>query len=534
MKKVVIGLYGTTLDGGLGKKRWQRWRPTLSICQHEDFLIDRFDLLVPDEFTKAADILIEDMKTVAPETEIQVKPMNFTDPWDFEEVFSTLLRFAQEYPFNEDREEYLLHITTGTHVAQICLFLLTEARYFPANLIQTSPPRGKKAKGAGSYKIIDLDLSKYDLIASRFAKEQEEGTAFLKSGIDTANARFNAMIDQIEKVAIRSKSPILLMGATGAGKSHLAKRIFELKKLRRQVTGRFVEVNCATLRGDAAMSTLFGHVRGAFTGAIGDRPGLLRAAHQGVLFLDEVGELGSDEQAMLLRALEEKSFMPVGSDREVHSDFQLIAGTNRDLWEKVHEGKFREDLLARMNLWTYKLPSLRERPEDIEPNLLYELEKFARTHGRTTTFNKEAYTRFLNFATGPDGQWNANFRDLNASVTRMATLSGGSRINEPIVAEEVERLRAQWERPRLENKVLARYFTKDELEEIDQFDQAQLAKVLEVCEQSRSLAEAGRVLFAASRARKTSSNDSDRLRKYLMKFNLQASDIVGRKYFRPQ
>src|SRR5207244_11446141 len=98
-----------------------------------------------------------------------------------------------------------------------------------------------------------------------------------------------------------------------------------LKKLRHLLTGNFVEVNCATLRGDTAASTLFGHVRGSFTGAQRDRPGLLRTANGGLLFLDEIGELGSDEQAMLLRALEEKRFLPVGADREVASNFQLIA-----------------------------------------------------------------------------------------------------------------------------------------------------------------------------------------------------------------
>src|SRR5215213_7674940 len=111
------------------------------------------------------------------------------------------------------------------------------------------------------------------------------------------------------------------------------------------------------------MSALFGHVKGSFTGAVRDRSGLLRTAHGGLLFLDEIGELGLDEQAMLLRALEEKVFLPLGSDREVRSDFQLIAGTNRDLGARVREGRFRDDLLARINLWTFSLPGLAERRE---------------------------------------------------------------------------------------------------------------------------------------------------------------------------
>lgn len=123
------------------------------------------------------------------------------------------------------------------------------------------------------------------------------------------------MIEQIEKVAIKSRAPILLNGPTGAGKSFLARRIFELKQARHQFSGAFVEVNCATLRGDTAMSTLFGHVKGAFTGARESREGLLRSANGGMLFLDEIGELGADEQAMLLKAIEEKTFYPFGSDR---------------------------------------------------------------------------------------------------------------------------------------------------------------------------------------------------------------------------
>ena len=148
---------------------------------------------------------------------------------------------------------------------------------------------------------MDLDLSKYDRLASRFNEEVRQSTSLLKGGIETRNNQFNRLIDQIEQVAAGSKTPILLIGPTGAGKSQLARRIYDLKKHRRQVSGNLVEVNCATIRGDGAMSALFGHVKGAFTGAMQERPGLLRTAEGGLLFLDEVAELGPDEQAMLLR-----------------------------------------------------------------------------------------------------------------------------------------------------------------------------------------------------------------------------------------
>jgi transcriptional regulatory protein RtcR len=178
-----------------------------------------------------------------------------------------------------------------------------------------------------------------------------------------------------------------------------------LKRTRRQLAGPFVEVNCATLRGEGAMSALFGHVKGAFTGAVGARPGLLRTADRGILFLDEIGELGLDEQAMLLRALEEKRFLPVGSDEEAASEFQLIGGTNRSLADEVRTGRFRDDLLARINLWTFQLPGLRQRPEDIEPNLAYELERCSLLTGFNATFNKEAHQAFLRFAKSPEALW---------------------------------------------------------------------------------------------------------------------------------
>lgn len=528
MKTVVIGMLGVTLDAMKGRDRWMQWRPTVDVCRQEDLLVDRFELLFQSRFKTLAEQITRDIEKVSPETEVRPHHIEFRDPWDFEEVYEALHTFASKYTFKPDQEQYLVHITTGTHVAQICQFLLTETRHIPARLLQTGPPKQKGQPG--KYSIIDLDLSKYDRIASRFRLEQSESRDFLKSGIATRSKAFNKLIEQIEKVAVASKSPLLLMGPTGAGKSQLARRIYELKKLRNQVSGRFVEVNCATIRGDGAMSALFGHTKGAFTGAAGARDGLLREANGGVLFLDEVGELGVEEQAMLLRAVEEGRFLPFGSDREVESRFQLITGTNRDLNAALSKGDFREDLLARINLWTFTLPALRERTEDMEPNLDYELARWTERHGDRVTFSQEARALFLDFATSSSAAWNGNFRDFSAAVERMATLSDGGRITVPTVRAEIERLRSSWQRPGVDSNgedIIARYLSESARAELDRFDRVQLIDVLRVCSTAKSMSDAGRTLFSESRKRRTTTNDADRVRKYLARFGLSWSDFGG-------
>ena len=519
-KTVVIGFIGTQLDyTGKGSPRWDKWRPTIALCQQEDLVVHRLEIIHDVRSRGLAERVGNDIARISPETEFKRVEMELRDPWDFEEVYTALHDLARNYPFDTENEDYLIHITTGTHVAQICWFLLAEARYLPARLLQTSPPRKKEiANSVGSYEIIDLDLSRYDRIAQRFARERDDNLSFLKSGIVTRNPDFNQMIEQIEKVAGRSRAPMLLVGPTGAGKSFLARRIFELKRQRQQLKGRFIEVNCATLRGDSAMSTLFGHSKGAFTGAQQERPGLLRSADGGLLFLDEIGELGLDEQAMLLKAIEEKRFFPFGSDQEASSDFQLIAGTHRDLRQWVRQGKFREDLYARINLWTFDLPGLTGRPEDIEPNLDYELERFAAEHGQQVRFNVEARRRYLAFATSNEARWHGNFRELGASLTRLATLATAGRITEADVSDEIARLTACWsEEPTLDACAQA---LGAAAEQLDLFDRSQLNAVIAVCCASPSLSEAGRRLFAVSRSEKKQNNDADRLRKYLARFAL--------------
>jgi transcriptional regulatory protein RtcR len=522
---VIVGMLGPTLDNGHGPQRWSRWRPTVALCQHPDLLVSRFELLFDPRHTALAETVQRDMEKSSPETEVRGTAITIKDPWDFEEVYGALHDFARGYAFEPEREDYLVHITTGTHVVQICLFLLCESRHMPARLIQTGPPTKRSPEPPGTHAIIDLDLSRYDRIASRFRAEQREAVSFLKQGIATRNAAYNQLMDRIEQVALGSQAPMLLMGPTGAGKSQLARRIYELKKARNKLPGELVEVNCATLRGDQAMASLFGHTKGAFTHAAAARAGLLRKADGGLLFLDEIGELGLDEQAMLLRAIEEKVFYPVGADREVRSDFLLLAGTNRDLGEAVAAGRFRADLLSRINLWTFRLPGIASRSEDLEPNLDHETERAAELLGTRVTWSREARARYLAFGVSPAATWLGNFRDLNASITRLATLAHGGRITAELVDEELQRLRSAWASTETEGATDIDALLGKRARELDPFDRVQLAEVIRVCRGSRSLSDAGRKLFAKSRANKKLVNDADRLRKYLARFDLTFADV---------
>lgn len=171
---------GTTLDrNGKGAARWNKWRPTIGLCQQPDLPIDRLELIhgPSTRDQSLADRIRGDIQQVSPGTEVRLHPLALRNPWDFEEVYGALHDFASGYRFDTEHEDYLVHITTGTHVAQICWFLLTEARYLPARLVQTSPSRkqDEHSEPAGIATLIDLDLSRYDPIASRFRREQVEG-----------------------------------------------------------------------------------------------------------------------------------------------------------------------------------------------------------------------------------------------------------------------------------------------------------------------------------------------------------------------
>jgi len=213
----------------------------------------------------------------------------------------------------------------------------------------------------------------------------------------------------VEKLG-RCRWPVLLLGETGTGKEVVARSIHNVNPV-----GPFVPIDCSSLVGPLMESELFGHAKGAFTGAIGQKTGLIEMANGGTAFFDEIGELPLDLQAKLLRVLQEKEFRPVGSLMQRRSDFRVIAATNRDLVKEVEKGTFRRDLFYRLNVVNLRLAPLRDRKEDI-PSLLAH---FLTRHGRNHTLTQETLEAMLSY------DWPGNVRELENCIQHMVAINSG-------------------------------------------------------------------------------------------------------------
>src|SRR5580658_5954930 len=221
--------------------------------------------------------------------------------------------------------------------------------------------------------------------------------------------RARHVLKMIEKLG-RCRWPALLLGETGTGKEVVSRLIHSISP-----QGPFVTIDCSSMVGPLMESELFGHVKGAFTGAATTKIGLIESANGGTAFFDEIGELPLDLQAKLLRVLQEKEFRPVGSLTTRRSDFRIIAATNRDLTKEVEKGTFRRDLFFRLNVINIRLSPLRERKEDI-PELI---NHFITRVGGHYTLTAEALEVMLSY------DWPGNVRELENCIQHMAAINSG-------------------------------------------------------------------------------------------------------------
>jgi NtrC-family two-component system response regulator AlgB len=266
--------------------------------------------------------------------------------------------------------------------------------------------------------------------------------------LDTHSPKMRAALEVIVRAA-QTDSTVLLRGENGTGKGVLA-RTLHLHSRRHEYP--FVMVNCPTLSEELLASEMFGHVRGSFTGAVRDQPGRVEAAEGGTLFLDEVGEISPALQAKLLRFLQEKQFERIGETRTRVADVRVVAATNRDLETDVRDGRFREDLLYRLNVVEVVVPSLRDRPEDVLPLARQFLAFFARAVGRPIPNLAPATEQILRVY-----HWPGNVRQLRNAMERAVILW-------PTATIEPEALPEQMLSPEASAPTLGGDFTLEELE----------------------------------------------------------------------
>src|SRR6266478_2721454 len=273
-------------------------------------------------------------------------------------------------------------------------------------------------------------------------KRERSDPSFLDSIVGRRGG-LRSILTQVEAVA-PTNATILIAGETGTGKEVIARAIHELSPRR----GRnLVKVNCAAMPAGLLESELFGHERGAFTGAVSSHIGRFALADRGTLFLDEIGDLPLELQPKILRVLQEREFEPVGSTRTTKVDVRIVAATNRDLRQMVQDGEFREDLYYRLNIFPISLPPLRERKRDIPELVKHFVDQFATSMDKIIdTIPEETMRSILSHS------WPGNIRELQNYVARGVILSTDG-VFEPAELEKFEPAPAEISNPTLEDKV---------------------------------------------------------------------------------
>jgi formate hydrogenlyase transcriptional activator len=287
-----------------------------------------------------------------------------------------------------------------------------------------------------------MSTTVYSPDESVLRKRERSEPSFLDSIVGRRGG-LRSILAQVEAVA-PTNATILITGETGTGKEVIARAIHELSPRRSR---NLVKVNCAAMPAGLLESELFGHERGAFTGAINSHVGRFALADRGTLFLDEIGDMPLELQPKMLRVLQEREFEPVGSTRTTKVDVRIVAATHRDLRQMVQDGEFREDLYYRLNIFPISLPPLRERKSDIPELVTYFVEQFANSMDKfIETIPQETMSSILRHS------WPGNIRELQNHVARGVILSTDG-VFEPAELEEFEPVPAEISNRTLEDKV---------------------------------------------------------------------------------
>lgn len=350
---------------------------------------------------------------------IHLFDIRLSSPVDYDSIYAEVAKNLAAARLPSESVDLTFHLSPGTPAMTVIWIVLARTR-FPARLIQT-------VRGKGVLEVeFFTDLTSAFL--PEFLQRSEARIAKLSRGPRTAPSQFNKIIcrsdimqRQIE-LARRIAAfdvPVLILGETGTGKELFAEAIHAASE---RATKPYIAVNCGAIPRELANSELFGHVKGAFTGATANRKGYFQAADGGVLFLDEIGDLPLDAQVRLLRALQEHEVMPVGSSQTIPVDVRVVAATHRDLQQDVANGRFREDLFHRLAAGILNLPPLRDREADVElltDHFLSQINSEGR--GKPEVVNRRLSSEARSIIAGHT--WPGNVRELYHTLLRAAIWS---------------------------------------------------------------------------------------------------------------
>lgn len=359
----------------------------------------------------------------APER-ITLSPINLDNPINYALIYSEVCSSLSELSLPRDHVALTFHLSPGTSAMTAIWIVLAKTR-FPAQLIQTSLERGLESVDF-DFNLADDFLPEYLQRSAqrieRLANAKPNRPEFSK--ILHCSTVMQQQIDAAQRVA-GFDVPVLILGETGTGKELFAEAIHAASARK---SHPFVAINCGALSPELANSELFGHIKGAFTGATSNRKGHFRSAEGGTLFLDEVGDLPVDTQVRLLRVLQAKEVTPLGASKAEPLNVRIIAATHRNLMVDVANGRFREDLFHRLAVGILRLPPLRDRPGDIDLLLGSFLQQFNdeaadRPEGEQKSLTPQARKALHQH------HWPGNVRELYHTLLRAAIWSRGPQID---------------------------------------------------------------------------------------------------------
>ncbi len=372
------------------------------------------------DITKATAAAI---RKISPKTKVEVFDVPLKDPTSYVGILNNLRKHFRVISRTHPDATYSIAVSSGTPHMHASWLLLAASGEIPAKILQSSPaafvPEGKsRVKEIDFTHDVFPQISRPLPVSTKDDTEERIVEARSALGIVGDDPAFNTALQEAAAYADFDDAHVLLLGETGAGKEYFASFIHCLSSR----SGRkLLTVNCGSIPESLAESQLFGHKKGAFTGAAADYPGRFKAADGGMLFLDELGELPLTIQAKLLRVLDQGEIEPVGANAPVSVNVRVIAATNRDLGAMVSDGTFREDLYQRFNS-TVKIPPLRQRRTDIPKLAIHILNRWNSAHGQQRRFAPGALAALTDYA------WPGNVRELKNVITQSAMLGAGRTI----------------------------------------------------------------------------------------------------------